>query len=156
MHTKVVTFATVVCLMGMMGMMASADAAKKQPRGTPGSSDRAKWCAERQKACDLRGEEYCREQEKSKPGTYNLCVHSSYDSCEHSWGIFSTCGIDARTSPPGGVVKPPVLPGVLEPVKPTPRPDPYAPLGRVYQRGVEGEPAPTAPTGPEEKVPATK
>jgi hypothetical protein len=181
MHTKVVTLATVVCL---IGMIASADAAKKT-RGTPGSPERTEWCRDKLQACLDNSPLFCT---KNPQLDWNACVFTYNASCESSWGDLSTCKDDERRSQLGRGEIAPVLPGVNAPVEPKPlflypkgtiapvrpgtvappAPKPLSPYQQqmpsmtapvapnVYRRGVEGEPATSAPTGPEDTTPAPK
>jgi hypothetical protein len=145
MHRKVVILVTVMFL---MGMTASAEAAK---RGKPGTKTRVDWCFEHRLACYEAGNTDCAKKYPfPNSATRKICDDAVTTSCENSWG--DSCLNDPRLSDSG--VTPPVLPGVLDPVRPTPRPPTYqkpGTLGGVFQRGVEGAPAPTGQETPAPK-----
>jgi hypothetical protein len=79
-------------------------------------------------------------------GKYGSCMCCYLDGpekgcwfCLNGW---ADCKWEGFTRVRRDGVTPPVLPGVLDPVRPTPRPPTYqkpGTLGGVFQRGVEGE-----------------
>ena len=163
MPTKLVMFATVLCF---IGMMASADAADKNPRGTANSGKRADWCLEHMISCFTAGDEYCRNH-TTDPVNLKRCNDAITDSCERSWG--PTCNTEplrAQRQDLGAIN--PNLPNQNAPVAPTPLSPRQQQLLQQQQmfkqtapmqiapRGVEGEPATTTPTEQEDKAPAPK
>jgi hypothetical protein len=154
MHTKLVTFATVVCL---MGMMASADATSK--RGAANSTERAQWCLDRLQACFDNSAKFCSENVQLN---FDACVFAYNASCETSWGSKSTCKTDPLISQPGfsGALPRNQLPTTVAPSQPVPNTSPFQkapnPNLKIAPRSVEGEPATSAPTGQEDKASAPK
>ena len=155
MHTKVVVFATVV---GLVGMMASADAAPN--RGTPGSQERKNWCDSKLRDCYDAAKETC--EFTYPPSISPDCISGRKKSCDSSYGSNSTCTTAPRISQPGGAVTPPVRPGVVEPGPRTLSTAPFSKQGMtapmIQPRGVEGEgaPATAAPTEQKNTTPAPK
>jgi hypothetical protein len=153
MQTPIVTFLTVVCL---MGMMASADASSKKRPGKAGSTERAGWCAAKYTECTLDGEIYCDTKYKDTIIAHSACNAQKRRECADA---YTDCNTLPQISQPGGVVTPPVRPGTVEP---RPRTPSTAPLnksgigGAVRQRGVEGGPPASTPTEQEDKAPAQK
>ena len=77
------------------------------------------------------------------------------DRCTDTYIICTPALSSGQPGSTLGGVRPPVLPGVVEPMKPTGKISPYSKPG-IMRRGVEGEAAGSSSTGTEEKAPATK
>lgn len=133
MHTKIVMFATVV---GLVGMMVSADAAPN--RGTPGSQERKDWCDSKLQGCYDAAKETC--ESTYPPSISSDCVSARQKSCDSSYGSNSDCLTAARTMNPNlNVPQGQLAPLTLQPPQPPVQRAPMAPLGGVQRRGVEGE-----------------
>lgn len=133
MQPKVVTFATIVCL---IGMMASADAAPN--RGTPGSQERKDWCDSKLRGCYDAAKETC--EFTYPPSTSPDCISARKQNCDSSYGSNSTCLTAARTVNPNlKVPQGQLAPLTVQPSQPPVQRAPMAPLGEVMRRGVEGE-----------------
>lgn len=113
MHTKVVLFATVV---GLVGIMASAEAAPN--RGTAGSQERKDWCSFKLRDCYDAATKTC--EFNYPPSQSPSCISDRQKNCDSSYGSNSTCTTAPLISQPG-------ISGALPGDK------------TIRRRGVEGE-----------------
>lgn len=134
MHTKVVMFATVV---GLVGMMASADAAPN--RGTAGSQERKNWCDSKLRDCNAAAKETC--EFTYPPSQSPACISDRQKNCDSSFGSNSTCTTAPLISQPGisGTLPSNQLPTTVAPSQPVPKPMLPKLDQTIRRRGVEGE-----------------